>query len=209
MSKSSSARPYSPPDWESMYRDGTPSWETGNPSGELVSIVDEGTIPPGTTLEVGCGTGADAVYLARRGFEVTAVDSSPLAVERAHSRAELAGVPVCFVLGDVFEFVRTGERYDFVYDAGFYHFIRRYDLTRYVDLLWRTTRPGSYYLALVGSVGEEAEGGPPQVSEEEIRLELGRLFEFVHMRHFRFASPHRDEGYLGWSCLMRRPQIAR
>jgi len=209
MSRSSSARPYSPPDWEAMYRDGTPSWETGNPSGELVDILDEGTIPPGTTLEVGCGTGADAVYLARRGFEVTAVDSSPLAVERAHSRAELAGVPVCFVLDDVFEFVRTGERYDFVYDAGFYHFIRRYDLTRYVDLLWRTTRPGSYYLALVGSVGEEAEGGPPQVSEEEIRLELGRLFEFVHLRHFQFESPDRDEGYLGWSCLMRRPQIAR
>jgi len=209
MSRSSSARPYSPPDWEAMYRDGTPSWETGNPAGELVAVADEGVVPPGTTLEVGCGTGADAVFLARRGFEVTAVDLSPLAVERAHRRAELAGVPVCFVLDDVFEFVRTGERYDFVYDAGFYHFIRRYDLTRYVDLLWRTTRPGSYFLALVGSVGEEAEGGPPQVSEEEIRLELGRLFEFVHLRHFQFESPLRDEGYLGWSCLMRRPQIAR
>lgn len=209
MSRSSSAQPYSPPDWEAMYRDGTPAWETGNPASELVSVLDEGIVPPGTTLEVGCGTGADAVYLAQRGFEVTAVDSSPLAVERAHCRAELAGVPVCFVLDDVFEFVRTGERYDFVYDAGFYHFVRRYDLTRYVDLLWRTTRPGSHYLALVGSVGEEAEGGPPQVSEEEIRLELGRLFEFIHLRHFQFESPHRDEGYLGWSCLMRRPQIAR
>lgn len=209
MSRMSSAQPYSPPDWEAMYRDGTPAWETGNPAGELIRVLDEGIVSPGTTLEVGCGTGADAVYLAQRGFEVTAVDSSPLAVERAHRRAELAGVPVCFVLDDVFEFVRTGERYDFVYDAGFYHFIRRYDLTRYVDLLWRTTRPGSYYLALVGGVGEEAEGGPPQVSEEEIRLELGRLLEFVHLRHFQFESPHREEGYLGWSCLMRRPQIPR
>jgi len=209
MSRSSSAPPYAPPDWEAMYRDGTPAWETGNPAGELARVLDEGVVPPGTALEVGCGTGADAVYLARRGFEVTAVDLSPLAVERAHRRAELAGVPVCFVLDDVFQFVRTGERYDFVYDAGFYHFIRRYDLTRYVDLLWRTTRPGSYFLALVGSVGEEAEGGPPQVSEEEIRLELGRLFEFVRLRHFQFESPLRHEGYLGWSCLMRRPQIAR
>ena len=209
MSKSSAARPYSPPDWDAMYREGTPSWETGNPASELVSVLDEGVIPPGRTLDVGCGTGADAVCLARRGFEVTAVDSSPLAVERAHSRAELAGVPVRFVLGDVFEFVRTAERYDFVYDAGFYHFVRRYDLTRYVDLLWRTTRPGSFYLALAGSIGEEAEGGPPQVSEAEIRSELGRLFELVHLRHFQFESPNRDEGYLGWSCLMRRPQIAR
>ena len=191
-----------------MYREGTPPWESGAPSGELVRVLDEGLVAPGRTLEVGCGTGADAVCLARRGFEVTAVDWSAQAVERARARARIVGVPVRFVLADVFEFVRTAEPFDFVYDAGFYHFIRGADLTRYLDLLWRTTRPGSFYLALVGSTGEKAEGGPPQVSEDEIRLELGRLFEFVHLRHFQFESPDRKEGYLGWSCLMRRPQVA-
>jgi SAM-dependent methyltransferase len=208
LNRRSETKPYPPPDWDAIYREGAPSWETGDPSGELVRVLDEGVVPPGRTLEVGCGTGADSVYLTHRGFEVTAVDSSPMAVERARARAKLAGVPVCFVLADVFEFVRTAEPFDFVYDAGFYHFIRRRELGRYLDLLWRTTRPGSFYLALVGSTGEEAEGGPPQVSEDEIRLELARLFEFVHLRHFQFESPHCAEGYLGWSCLMRRPQVA-
>src|SRR3989304_4959061 len=209
MSESTETKPETPLDWDMMYREGPPSWETGTPSGELIRILDEAVVPPGTALEVGCGTGADAVYLARRGFEVTAVDCSPLALERARIRARLEGAAVCFVLGDVFEFVETAEPFDFVYDAGFYHFIRQADLTRYVDLLWRTTRPGSYYLALAGSTGEAAEGGPPQVSQEEIRSGLGRLFEFIHLRHFRFESPHRQKGYLGWSCLMRRPHIAR
>ena len=57
------------------------------------------------------------------------------------------------------------------------------------------------------SVGERAEGGPPQVSEDDIRFELGRLFEFVHLRHIKFESPLRPQGYLGWSCLMRRPEV--
>jgi SAM-dependent methyltransferase len=207
VSESSEARPVTLLDWDAMYREGTPSWETGCPAEELVRVLDEGLIPLGTALEVGCGTGADAVYLAQQGFEVTAVDASPQALERARHRARLQAAPVCFILADVFEFVETAEPFDFVYDAGFYHFIRRAELDRYLDLLWRTTRPGSFYLALIGSVGEKSQGGPPQVSEDQIRLELGRLFEFVQLRHFQFESPNRKQGYLGWSCLMRRPEV--
>jgi SAM-dependent methyltransferase len=188
-----------------MYREGTPPWETGLPAAELVRTVREGLLPRGAALELGCGTGADAVYLASSGFDVTAVESSPTALDRARTRAELAGVSICFVLDDVFKFARNCGTFDLVYDAGFYHFIRRTDLDRFLDVLWRVTHPGSYYFTLAGATGEEAEGGPPQVSQEQIRLELGRLFEFVHLRPFQFESPKRPEGYRGWSCLMRRP----
>ena len=196
------------PDWDAMYRTGTPPWETGLPAGELIRVLDEGIVQPGSVLEVGCGTGADSVCLAKRRFDVTAIDSSPTALDRARTRAEQEDALIRFVLDDVFRFARKVQPYDFVYDAGFYHFIRQLDLTQYLDLLWRVTRPGSYYLALVGNAEEQIEGGPPAVSEQEVRLELGRLLEFVHLRRFRFESSNRKEGYLGWSCLMRRP-IAR
>jgi SAM-dependent methyltransferase len=177
------------------------------PAGELVRALEEGLVQPGTVLELGCGTGADAVYLAQKGFEVTAVDLSPLALERAHVLAEEVGVLVRFVLADVFEFAKSKETFDLVYDAGFYHFIRQYDLSRFLDLLWRVTRPGSHYLSLAGSTEETADGGPPQVSEDEIRMELGRAFEFIHVRPFRFESPGSRDGYAGWSCLMKRPKV--
>ena len=196
------------PDWDEVYRRGTPSWETGRPADELVRVVEEGLLRPGRVLELGCGTGADALWLARQGFEVTAVDSSPTALERARTRAELAGVLARFVLADVFEFAQEAGQFDLVYDAGFYHFIRRVDLERFLDMLWHVTRPGSFYLALVGRAGERAAGGPPRVSRQQVRRELGRLFEFVHLRPFRFESPRRKEGYLGWSCLMQRPVVA-
>ncbi len=192
-------------DWDAMYRDGRPPWETGEVASELVRALDEGLIEPCSTIELGCGTGADAVHLAKRGFEVTGVDSSPLAVEQARHRGRRAGVPVCFVLDDVFDFAQTAGQFDLIYDAGFYHSIRGLDLSRFIDMLWRITRPGSLYLALIGSTGEEAAGGPPQVSEQEIRFELTRLFDIVNLRPGRFESPNRPEGYLGWSCLMQRP----
>ena len=111
---------------------------------------------------------------------------------------------VRFVLADVFTFGPTAGPFDFVYDGGLYHIIRQTDLRRYLDLLWRVTKPGSYYLCLAGSDGEEADGGPPQVSESQIRGELGRLFEFVHLRPTRLEGSSPDRLYPAWSCLMRR-----
>ena len=195
------------PEWEVAYRETTTPWETGKPSGELVRIVEGKILKPSRVLEVGCGTGANAVYLARRGFEVTAIDSSPPAVERARTRAEQTGALLRIVLGDVFEFAETSGPFDLVFDAGFYHFIRRITLSRFLDLLWRVTSPGSLYLTLAGAAEGAAEGeGPPCVSEDEVRSELGRLFECIELR---IESPNRKDGYAGWSCLMRRPVVTK
>ena len=207
MSQLSESQPAEAPDWDAIYRQGTPPWETDQPAGELVRLCEQELLRPGRTLELGCGTGADAIYLAGRGFEITGVECSPIAVERAHHRAEDEDAVVRFVLDDVFEFAQTAGQFDLVYDAGFYHSVRLFDLDRLLDLLWRVTRPGSLYFALVGGVGKRAEGGPPQVSKDEIHDELGRLFDFVHLRKFTFESLFYPEGYPGWSCLMRRPVI--
>ena len=196
-------------DWDQVYRQGTPPWDTGLPTAELIRVLDEGLIRPGSVLELGCGTGADAVYLAKKRFEVTAVDASPMAIERARNRVEQEDALLRIVLADVFEFAPTAGQFDLVYDAGFYHFIRQVDLTKFLDLLWRVTHPGSYYFTLAGNDQETTEEGPPRVSESDIRGELGRLFDVVQLRPFRFESPQREEGYLGWSCLVRRPELTK
>jgi len=205
MSQSTEHEQYVAPDWNDIYRMGTPPWDSGQAEPELVNLVDSGTIKPCPVLELGCGTGTDSVYLAKKRFEVTAVESSPIALERARARAEREDALLRLVLGDVFDFAKDSGPFDFIYDRGFYHFIRRTDLDRFMDMLWRITQPGSMYLVLAGNSGEQTEDGPPRVSEDELRNELGRLFDFEHLKPFRFNSPAREEGYLGWSCLMRRP----
>ena len=86
-----------PRDWDAFYaeeRDGAEVW-SGRPNGTLVVEVDG--LSPGTALEVGCGEGADAVWLATRGWEVTGLDPAAVALERARRAADRAGVDVTWV----------------------------------------------------------------------------------------------------------------
>ena len=194
-------------DWDALYREGTPLWEMGEPSAELIRFLDEKRIGRGSVLDVGCGTGADAIYMVRRGLEVTAVDSSPTAIERARVRAEREDALPRFVLADFYEFAQGAGGFDFVYDWGLYHYARLVDLDRYLDALWRVTRPGSYYLTLAIAPGEPVEGGPPPVTKRQLYNELGRLFEVVRLEQVRAPSPILKDGYPAWSCLMQRPLL--
>ena len=207
MSQPSRPKFVTPADWDAAYREGTPPWDTERPHAELVRVLDECRLRLDTVLEIGCGSGADAVLLARRKFEITAVDASAIALERARARAEQHDALLRLVLADIFDVAPSAGQFDLVYDAGFYHFIRLVDLEKYLDMLWHVTRPGSHYFCLAGAPGETAEGGPPQVSEDDIHGELGRLFEFVHLRPTRLEAANRKEGYRAWSCLMRRPVV--
>ena len=196
-------------DWDAAYREGTPPWDTGKPHAELIRVLDECHLRPQTVLEIGCGTGADAVALAKRRFELTVVDCSPIAIERARLRAEQEDVMLRFVHDDIFNFAKTCGQFDLVYESGVYHALRRNNLDRYLDVLWRVTQPGSYYFCLAGAPSSEnVEEGPPQVTEDEIRNELGRLFEFVHLRPTRLESSNSTLTFAGWSCLMHRPVVS-
>ncbi|WP_395574733.1 class I SAM-dependent methyltransferase [Streptomyces sp. BK79] len=75
--------------WEARYRDTDRVW-SGRPNGLLVREASD--LTPGTALDLGCGEGADAVWLASRGWRVTGVDISGTALERAAGHAADAGV---------------------------------------------------------------------------------------------------------------------
>jgi SAM-dependent methyltransferase len=170
-----------------------------------VRVLREEGIGPCRALELGCGTGTNAVWLAQQGFDMTAVDLSPRALARAEQRARDAGVRVRFVAADVLDAPGLGGPYPFFFDRGCYHVVRRVDAGRYLRTLEAVTAPGSVGLVLAGNAKEPHSPGPPVVSEEEIRAELGRAFEIVRLREFRFdSSPGRAENFLAWSCLLRR-----
>jgi SAM-dependent methyltransferase len=192
--------------WEERYRKGETPWDTGRPSSELVRVLAEEGIGPGRAVELGCGTGTNAVWLATQGFEVTALDLIPLAVEQARRRAEGAGVRAAFLVGDVLN--PPGELagpFDFVFDRGCYHVVRREDVGAYLRTLQSLTRPGTLALVLTGNAREPHDPGPPVVSEEEIRAELGSVFKVVRLREFRFDQVEAGGvSFLGWSCLLRK-----
>jgi SAM-dependent methyltransferase len=81
-------------DWDEMYAASERVW-SGNPNGALVAEV--GDLTPGTAVDIGCGEGADAIWLAQQGWRVTALDVSGTALSRAAAHVADAGVSVRLV----------------------------------------------------------------------------------------------------------------
>jgi len=206
-------RPRKEFDWDDFYRQGTPPWDTGLLEPDFQKVIESNIVPRGcSTLEIGCGSGIEALYMTTKRFQMTAVDCAAMAIDRAHSRARARNLWLRIVHEDIFKFTSQSKaKYDFVYDIGFYHFIRRSFLSHYIDLLWRITKPGSYYYTLAGSDEEEFDPEEvrqnflPTVSQDDIFNELGTLFEVVEIRPGTIYSRARKEPYKAWSCLFRRP----
>jgi SAM-dependent methyltransferase len=100
--------------WDAFYArtgDGAPVW-SGEPNGSLVAEVAD--LEPGTALDVGCGEGADAIWLAQRGWEVTALDPSAVALERAATAAAESAVTVAWVHGGLVEVAGDLDTFDLV-----------------------------------------------------------------------------------------------
>src|SRR5579875_1763419 len=94
-------------------------WTAGTASPDLIKLVWEGEIPPGSkVLEVGCGIGTEAVFLAVRGMQVTAVDISESAIKTARDLAAVYGVEVDFRVGDVLNLPFDDNAFDVVTDQG-------------------------------------------------------------------------------------------
>ena len=190
--------------WNRRYDEQNTPWDSGRRSQELQNVLAETGIAPCRALELGCGTGTNAIFLAQQGFEVSAIDCSELALATAKSKASEAGVAVEWLSDSVLNWQPPGEPYEFVFDRGCYHCARRDDLRAYLTTLERITAAGSRYLALTGNANEQREHGPPGLHESQIREELGELFNVEQIREFHFEDPGGVRGPLGWSCLLVR-----
>lgn len=189
--------------FEQSYATGDTPWDSGVPSAELVRVLEAGSLPGKTVLEIGCGTGTNAIEFARRGYRVTAVDLVDAAVKRAREKARRGRVAVDFRVGDATKMELSGP-YDVVFDRGAYHGIRTRDLAGFRKMLERVTRPGTRWLCLAGNAKEPMENGPPVVHEREFRAELEPLFKILDVREFRFTLDKEDFRPLAWSILMER-----
>ncbi|MEU6415086.1 class I SAM-dependent methyltransferase [Microbispora sp. NPDC046933] len=142
---------------EEYYRAGKPPWDTGVTPPELVALVEgrgqghgerHGALPPGRALELGCGTGTNAIYLARHGWEVVAVDLIDRAIEQAREKADAAGAAVRLLHGDAtrLDELDAPGPYDLFFDLSCYCGIPPHRRDAYAAGLTRRAAPGARLL---------------------------------------------------------------
>lgn len=145
-------------DWDHRY-EGTGLVWTATPNRFLVAEVDG--LAPGAALDVGCGEGRNAVWLAEQGWRVTGVDFSPVGLDKARRLAEARGVDVEWVLADLRSYRPPEDAYDLV--VVLYLHLPAADRRAVHAAVARALRPGAVLLVVGHDLTNVTDGyGGPQ-----------------------------------------------
>lgn len=152
--------------FESAYQE-TPPWDIGRAQPAIVRLAETGQIT-GSVLDVGCGTGENALYLAERGFATVGIDGAPTAIRKARAKAKARRIEVRFEIADALD-LRLPEQFDTVIDSGLFHVFSDQERVRFRESLGRVVRPGGTYFLMCFSDRQPGDWGPRRVTQPEIR----------------------------------------
>jgi SAM-dependent methyltransferase len=192
-------------------------WNKTDPPAMLVELVDTGVVAPCDAVDLGCGAGNYAVWLASRGFRVTGIDVSAVAVGMAARLAAARAVPCRFMQANLTASVPDdlAGAFDFAYDWEVLHHVFPADRPRYAANAHRLLRPRGRYLSVCFSEADApAFGGQGKwcrtpigtllylSSEQEIEALFGPLFHLDELCTAEIAGRHGT--HLAIKALMTR-----
>jgi SAM-dependent methyltransferase len=189
--------------WNDMYR-GTPPWDIGRPQREFVALQERGEVR-GDVIDLGCGTGENAIFFASEGHAVLGLDFTPLAIKQARAKAKRRGVKVEFAVYDALRLGELGRTFQTATDCGLFHTFTDGQREAYVDGLRSVVAPSGRFFMLCFSDREpRGWGGPRRVSKGEIERAFrdGWRLDYVHPA--RFDSRFHDDGGLAWLASATR-----
>jgi len=175
-----------PQGFEEMYAGQAP-WDIGRPQPLIVRLEKDGQIR-GSVLDVGCGTGENAIFLASKGHETWGLDFVPVAIERAKAKAAERSVRVNFSVADALELAKIGQQFDTVIDCGLFHTFDDSERPKFVGGLAAVVRPGGWLHILCFSDKEPGTWGPRRVSQQEIRDAFAAGWKIAPIEATRFDS---------------------
>ncbi len=195
-----------PSRFEEAY-EGQAPWDVGRPQAAIVRAADAGRIQ-GSVLDVGCGTGENALYLAQQGHYVWGVDLVERAIGEARRKARERGLDARFFELDALELTELDRTFDTVVDSGLFHVFDDEDRERYDEMLGQVLRPGGRYVVLCFSDLEPGDWGPRRISETELRTAFASGWTVASIEPARFEirdDPGFAHAWLG--VMLREPPI--
>jgi 2-polyprenyl-3-methyl-5-hydroxy-6-metoxy-1,4-benzoquinol methylase len=188
--------------FNSAYKD-IPPWDIGRPQKEFIRLAEDGEIN-GRVLDVGCGTGENALYLAHLGFEVWGIDGAPSAIKKAKEKAKERGIKVNFLVGDALKLQSLQNKFDTVIDCGLFHVFTDEERPIFDASLSSVLPPGGRYFMLCFSEHEPGSHGPRRVTQSEIRDTFSKGWKINYIREAEFETMFDAEGVKAWLSSITR-----
>lgn len=191
--------------FDERYKTGDLPWNIERADYNLVGIVESHPVEPCKALDVGCGTGDNAIWLAREGFRVTGVDYSELAIDFARKKAGEAKAEVKFHVADFLNNSIPGAPFGFIFDRGCFHsFDTPADRKKYAKNVFLYLENNGLWLTLAGNVDDgRLDIGPPKLTAADVVTAVEKYFEIVFLNSGRFDSNDVNPSKI-WVCLMRK-----
>lgn len=191
-----------PTSFDAMYA-GTPPWEIGRPQRVFEALARAGDLR-GRVLDVGCGTGEQALLAAALGLDATGVDSAPTAIERARTKASERDLHARFLVWDALELGALGEQFDTVLDSGVFHVFPDEERPRFVESLGAVIPPTGRYFMLCFSDRVPGTFGPRRVSQDEIRSSFADGWRIESIEPATFETTFSMAAIVGWLARIVR-----
>lgn len=191
--------------FEERYKTGDTPWDHDSPDANLIDMVTQWPIPECTALDIGCGTGNNAIWLTRQHFVVTGCDISQTAIEIAREKASGSNVDCTFLVADFMGSRIPGSPFGFVFDRGCLHSVGAGDERKqFAENVYSCLEAGGLWLTLAGNADEPSrEIGPPRLSASDLVAAVEPCFEIVSLTAGHFGSNQLDPPQ-AWICLMRK-----
>ena len=190
-------------DFEQSYRDGSTPWDLGRPQREVVALAEEGEFV-GDVLDLGCGTGENALYLASLGRRVLGIDAAPSAIERAREKAAARASPVSFLVADALDLAKLHRRFETALDCGLFHAFAPEARRPYAHSLCEVLSPGGTLHLLCFSDEEPPGPGPRRVAQHELGDAFRAIFTLTRIRPGRFETRLHPDGARAWVATLVR-----
>ena len=182
---------------------GISSWDIARPQPAIVRLAQSGEIV-GTVLDVGCGTGENALYLSSLGHEVTAIDTAQEAIDKARRKSLERRLRVNFRLVDArLALPCLGLTFDTVIDSGLFHVFSDEERVEYAKNLGAVLMPGGRYFMLCLSERETREG-PRRVTKAEITDAFRDGWTINDIQETKFETLIHEGGAWAWLATISR-----
>lgn len=177
-------------------------WEIGEPQPEIVKLERSGALK-GDILDVGCGTGDNAIYLAQQGYRVMAIDFEEGVLNRACKNAQRLGTDVAFKVHNALELSRLDQRFDTVIDSATFHTFSDSERSRYPASLASIANKNAVFWLLSFSDREVRSSGPRRASIKEIADVFASHWDVINVQPVRYAVTNFEDGARMWLAELR------